>query len=75
MGLKPAGFMNFVLVGDSASRRFCVVDGIRIISCGRESVVGGITGGGMRSVDRRPDAGEAEGAACSNVNSKLGTNR
>jgi len=75
MGLKPTGFINFALVGDPASRRFCVLDGVRTISCGRESEVGGITGGGIRSVDRRSDPGEAEAAACSNVNSKSDPNR
>lgn len=76
MGLKPAYFIDFALGGDSALRRCCVVDGVKVISWGRESEVGGITGGGgIRSVDRRPESGEAEGPVYSNVNSKLDPNR
>lgn len=64
MGLKPADFGNLDLVGDSASCRCCIIDGVITISWGRESNVGGIMGGGIRSLDRRPDPGEAEGASC-----------
>lgn len=74
MGLKPADLEGFVLVGDPASRRCCIADGVRIISLGRESEVGGKTGGGIHSVDRRGDSGEAVGAACSKVNLKLDSN-